>query len=101
MHVPVGKPVQVSITSADVIHSFWVPALAGKRDATPGHVTRIAFRGDSVGEYSGQCAEFLRRVAREHGASGARRFGCRLRDMGENEAGRAGSAGPGERGRGR
>jgi len=58
MHVPVGKPVQVSITSADVIHSFWVPALAGKRDATPGHVTRIAFRGDAVGEYSGQCAEF-------------------------------------------
>ncbi|PYO94643.1 MAG: cytochrome c oxidase subunit II, partial [Gemmatimonadetes bacterium] len=58
MHVPVGKPVQVSITSADVIHSFWVPALAGKRDATPGHVTRVAFRADSVGEYSGQCAEF-------------------------------------------
>jgi cytochrome c oxidase subunit 2 len=58
MHVPVGEPVQVSITSADVIHSFWVPVLAGKRDATPGHVTRIAFRADSVGEYSGQCAEF-------------------------------------------
>ncbi len=58
MHVPVAKPVQVSITSADVIHSFWVPRLAGKRDATPGHVTRMAFRADSVGEYSGQCAEF-------------------------------------------
>src|SRR5713101_3552840 len=58
MHVPVGKPVQLSITSADVIHSFWAPALGGKRDAIPGHVTRIAFRADSVGEYSGQCAEF-------------------------------------------
>jgi len=58
MHVPVGRPVQVSITSADVIHSFWAPALGGKRDAIPGHVTRIAFRADSVGEYSGQCAEF-------------------------------------------
>ena len=58
MHVPVGKPVQLSITSADVIHSFWAPALGGKQDATPGHVTRIAFRADSVGEYSGQCAEF-------------------------------------------
>jgi cytochrome c oxidase subunit 2 len=58
MHVPVGKPVQVSITSADVIHSFWAPALGGKRDAIPGHVTRIAFRADSVGDYSGQCAEF-------------------------------------------
>jgi len=43
MHVPVGKPCKVSITSADVIHSFWAPALGGKRDATPGHITRIAF----------------------------------------------------------
>src|SRR6266436_4690419 len=58
MHVPAGRPVQVSISSADVIHSFWAPALGGKRDAIPGHVTRIAFRADSVGEYSGQCAEF-------------------------------------------
>jgi len=58
MHVPVGRPVQVSITSADVIHSFWAPALGGKRDAIPGHETRIAFRADSLGEYPGQCAEF-------------------------------------------
>lgn len=58
MHVPVGQAVQVSITAADVIHSFWAPALGGKRDAIPGHVTRIAFRADSVGDYSGQCAEF-------------------------------------------
>ena len=58
MHVPVKKPVQISITSADVIHSFWAPPLGGKRDATPGHVTRIAFRADSVGDYPGQCAEF-------------------------------------------
>ena len=58
MHVPVGKPVQVAITSADVIHSFWAPALGGKRDAIPGRVNRIAFRADSVGDYSGQCAEF-------------------------------------------
>jgi cytochrome c oxidase subunit 2 len=58
LHLPVGRPVQVSITSADVIHSFWAPALGGKRDATPGHTTRIAFRADSAGDYSGQCAEF-------------------------------------------
>lgn len=58
MHVPVGKPVQVAITSADVIHSFWAPALGGKRDAIPGRVNRIAFRADSVGDYTGQCAEF-------------------------------------------
>ena len=58
MHVPVGKTVQVAITSADVIHSFWAPVLGGKRDAIPGHVNYIAFRTDSVGDYSGQCAEF-------------------------------------------
>ena len=58
MHVPVGRPVQVAITSADVIHSFWAPALGGKRDEIPGHVNRIAFRADAVGDYSGQCAEF-------------------------------------------
>jgi len=52
------SPWQLSITSADVIHSFWAPALGGKRDAPPGHVTRIAFRADSVGRVLGQCAEF-------------------------------------------
>ena len=58
MRLPVGKPVQVSITSADVIHSFWAPALGGKRDAIPGHVNHIAFQADAPGDYSGQCAEF-------------------------------------------
>src|SRR5207247_10873387 len=58
LSLPVGRPVQVSITSADVSHSFWAPALGGKRDAIPGHLTRIALRPDSVGDYSGQCAEF-------------------------------------------
>jgi len=58
LHVPLGRAVQLSITSADVIHSFWIPGLGGKRDAIPGHVTRIAFRPDQVGEYTGQCAEF-------------------------------------------
>ncbi len=57
-HVPVGKPVQVTITSADVIHAFWAPRLGGKRDAIPGRENRIAFRADSVGDYSGQCGEF-------------------------------------------
>jgi len=58
MHLPVGTPVEVSITSADVIHSFWAPALGGKRDAIPGHVNRIAFRAEAAGDYAGQCAEF-------------------------------------------
>jgi len=50
--------VQLSITSADVIHAFWAPPLGGKRDAIPGHVNRIAFRATDLGDYSGQCAEF-------------------------------------------
>ncbi|MGH7531488.1 MAG: cytochrome c oxidase subunit II [Gemmatimonadales bacterium] len=58
LHLPVGTPVQLEMTSADVIHSFWAPRLGGKRDLTPGKTTRIAFRADSAGEYLGQCAEF-------------------------------------------
>src|SRR6059036_3101111 len=58
LHVPLGRTVQLSITSADVIHAFWAPPLGGKRDAIPGHTNYIAFRPDQVGDYMGQCAEF-------------------------------------------
>jgi cytochrome c oxidase subunit 2 len=58
LHLPARTPIAVDMTSADVIHSFWVPALGGKRDLTQGRTTRIAFRTDSIGEYWGQCAEF-------------------------------------------
>ena len=58
LHLPVGTPVQLDMTSADVIHSFWVPGLGGKRDLTQGRTNRIAFRPDSTGEFWGQCAEF-------------------------------------------
>jgi cytochrome c oxidase subunit II len=58
LHVPVATPVQLTMTSADVIHSFWAPALGGKRDVMQGRTTRIAFRADSSGEFLGQCAEF-------------------------------------------
>lgn len=58
MHVPVGRPVALAMTSEDVIHSFWAPKLGGKRDVMPGRTTHIAFTADSVGEVYGQCAEF-------------------------------------------
>jgi len=58
MHLPLGRPVELDMTSADVIHSFWAPGLGGKRDLTPGRITRIAFTADSLGEVAGQCAEF-------------------------------------------
>ena len=53
-----GRPVVLSITSADVIHSFWMPRVAAKRDAIPGRTNHIEFTADSVGTFPGQCAEF-------------------------------------------
>ncbi|MBV9580789.1 MAG: cytochrome c oxidase subunit II [Chloroflexi bacterium] len=55
LHVPVGQTVNLVLQSDDVIHSFWVPALGGKRDAFPGHTNYIWFKADSVGEFPGQC----------------------------------------------
>jgi len=56
--MPVGAPVDLIMTSADVVHSFWVPRLAGKRDVIPGQTTYLKFEADEPGEYWGQCAEF-------------------------------------------
>ena len=58
MHIPVGRPVVLRMTSRDVIHSIWVPNLMGKRDLVPGHGSSIWFQADSPGVYGGQCAEF-------------------------------------------
>ena len=57
MHVEVGKPVQINVTSADVIHAWWVPRVSGKRDATPGRIYPMYFTPTEVGEFTGQCAE--------------------------------------------
>jgi cytochrome c oxidase subunit 2 len=58
IHVPVGRPVDLLLSSADVIHAFWVPSLAGKADMIPGRVTRLVFRADREGLYRGQCSEY-------------------------------------------
>jgi cytochrome c oxidase subunit 2 len=58
LHVPVGRPVLMRLRADDVIHSFWVPSLAGKKDLIPGRESTIAFRADLPGIYRGQCAEF-------------------------------------------
>ena len=58
LHVPVGRPVVLSMTSGDVIHSFWAPRLGGKRDVINGRTNRLRFTADSVGVFLGQCAEF-------------------------------------------
>ncbi|WP_343057311.1 cytochrome c oxidase subunit II [Chthonobacter rhizosphaerae] len=56
--VPVGQRVDLTLTSPDVIHSFWIPALAGKIDMIPGRTNRITLRADRPGVYRGVCAEF-------------------------------------------
>jgi cytochrome c oxidase subunit 2 len=58
MHVPAGRPVLLQLASRDVIHSFWVPALHGKRDLIPGHDSTTYIQADQPGTYRGQCAEF-------------------------------------------
>jgi cytochrome c oxidase subunit 2 len=61
IHVPVGRPIAFSVTSRDVIHSFWVPNLTGKRDLIPGYTTGVLVWVDKPGTYHGQCAEFCGR----------------------------------------
>ena len=58
LHVPVGKNVDVTLESSDVIHSFWIPKLAGKVDIVPNNTNTMWFRADESGEFFGQCAEF-------------------------------------------
>lgn len=58
LHIPVGRDVRLELESIDVIHSFWVPSLAGKLDLIPGRKNILTMRADRPGIYRGQCAEF-------------------------------------------
>jgi cytochrome c oxidase subunit 2 len=58
LHIPAGRPVIVALKAGDVIHTFWVPNLHGKKDMLPGIQSTIEFRADKPGVYRGQCAEF-------------------------------------------
>jgi cytochrome c oxidase subunit 2 len=57
LHLPVDRPVRFEITSADVIHSFWVPQFRGKRDATPGRVSEFVVTPTKLGVFPVRCAE--------------------------------------------
>jgi cytochrome c oxidase subunit II len=57
LYVPVGRVVDLKVVSADVVHSWWIPALGGKIQALPGITNHTWFRADKVGTYTGQCAE--------------------------------------------
>ena len=58
LRLPVGRVVRLEIRSADVAHSWWVPALAGKIDAIPGRTNTTSWRPQKLGTFRGQCAEF-------------------------------------------
>jgi cytochrome c oxidase subunit 2 len=58
LHLPVGQTVAFYLHGPDVIHSFWVPQLGGKRDVVPARVNRITLTPEVPGEYLGQCAEY-------------------------------------------
>ena len=71
-------------TSNDVIHSFWVPNLHGKRDLIPSRITDEWIQADQPGRYRGQCAEFCGHAARAHGAVGRRRAARRSSKRGSS-----------------
>ena len=58
VHIPTGRTVKFDLRSLDVIHSFWVPNLHGKKDLIPGHPTSTWLKADREGTFRGQCAEF-------------------------------------------
>jgi cytochrome c oxidase subunit 2 len=58
LRVPVGRPVALAVTSADVVHSIWIPNFAGKLDMIPGRVNTLRFTAEREGVYRGVCAEF-------------------------------------------
>lgn len=58
IHIPVGQPVRLKLIGGDVIHSFWVPQLAGKMDAIPGQTNETWLEADRPGTYRGQCTEY-------------------------------------------
>ena len=58
LHLPVGQTVEIELLSTDVIHSFWVPSLAGKVDMIPGRSNQLVLRSSQLGVFRGQCAEY-------------------------------------------
>jgi cytochrome c oxidase subunit 2 len=58
VRLPVGQPIELSLRSTDVIHSFWIPKLVGKTDMVPGRVNRMVIQAEASGVFRGQCAEY-------------------------------------------
>jgi cytochrome c oxidase subunit 2 len=58
LRIPTGRPIEIELSTADVIHSFWIPAYAGKVDMIPGRTNLLHFIADKPGIVTGQCAEY-------------------------------------------
>ncbi|MHB8621212.1 MAG: cytochrome c oxidase subunit II [Chloroflexota bacterium] len=71
VHLPLNKPVSFNLESADVMHSFWLPRLGGKRDVIPNHTNHLWWTPDAIGVSPGQCAQFC---GTEHAKMGMKVF---------------------------
>ena len=97
MHVPTGRTVDLRMTTGDVVHSFWTPQLAGKRDVFPGRDNRLWFRTETAGRLPGPVRGVLRHAARPDGLPGGGAGLRRLRGLargargGQRAGGRAGA----------
>jgi cytochrome c oxidase subunit 2 len=58
IHIPVNRPMNIELESADVMHSFWIPALHGKVDLIPGHPNYVRIEASETGNFAGECAEY-------------------------------------------
>jgi cytochrome c oxidase subunit 2 len=58
LYIPSGRDIAFTLTSVDVIHSFWVPAFGGKRDVIPGRQNHMWFNANATGSFPGQCTEY-------------------------------------------
>ena len=93
IHIPVGVPVEVRVSSRDVIHSLWVPRLNRKIDLIPGQTNAVVFDADQPGSLPGAVRRVLRSRAREHGAPRRRRAARAVRPL-AREPGETGSPRP-------
>ena len=90
LHIPVGQTVAFYLHAPDVIHSFWMPALGGKRDVVPHRINRIILTPEVPGEYRRPVRRVLRDVARQHALPRDRAPQGRVRAVGQEPAGAPG-----------
>jgi cytochrome c oxidase subunit II len=58
LHIPTGRPIRLTLKSADVIHSYWIPKLGGKQDVVPSRTNHLTIQADAPGSFAGTCVEY-------------------------------------------